>query len=235
MGSKSKAPSYQAASYNTGGLFGNSTTDKSGTSFDPTKWETKTMKTVGKYMNPTLKSLVNNDFMNDANFLRYQDKFTNDMNKIYDTSVLSNLAGRGLMRSSGLQGATNAFADTLAQNQLNLYDNYRNNLLNNLSALQGTGNTIYNYLTGINSGSMNQANSLNSYNLDKARLDAQSSDTFSQIANSVGSLSPLAGAVMKPFSKQTTTSTNSMPSAQGGSNSALSDAIMQAAPMLLAL
>ena len=55
------------------------------------------------------------------------------MNDLYDTSVLSNLANRGLMRSSGLQGATNAFNDTLAKNQLNLYDNYYSRLNNNLS------------------------------------------------------------------------------------------------------
>jgi hypothetical protein len=96
----------------------------------------KTMGTVGSNINPTLQSMVNNDFMKDPNFIRYQNQFTENMNDLYDTSVLSNLANRGLMRSSGLQGATNAFNDTLAKNQLNLYDNYYSRLNNNLSNLR---------------------------------------------------------------------------------------------------
>jgi hypothetical protein len=131
----------------------------------------KTMGTVGKNLNPTLKSMVNNDFMTDKNFLRYQDRFTDQMNDLYDTSVLSNLAGRGLMRSSGLQGATNSFTDSLQRGQLDLYDNYYNRLNNNLANMLNTSNTLYNYMTGVNTGSQQQAGNYNNYNLKKWELD----------------------------------------------------------------
>jgi hypothetical protein len=127
--------------------------------------------------------------MKDPNFIRYQKQFTKNMNDLYDTSVLSNLANRGLMRSSGLQGATNAFNDTLAKNQLNLYDNYYSRLNNNLSNLLNTSNTLYNYMTGVNQGSQQQAGNLNQYNLNKAQIDnAGSGNLFGTIANAVGTI-----------------------------------------------
>lgn len=170
MGSKSKAPSYQAASYDSN-LWGSSTTDKNGTVYSPERWEKTTMKTIGRNINPTLKSMVNNDFMTDKNFLRYQNRFNDQMNDLYDTSVLSNLAGRGLMRSSGLQGATDAFTDNLRRGQLDLYDNYYNRLNNNLSNMLNTSNTLYNYMNGINAGSQAQAGNYNNYNMTKWQAD----------------------------------------------------------------
>lgn len=202
MGSKSKAPEYQAASYDSG-LWGSSTTDKSGTRYNPTGWINNTMQTVGTNLNPTLQSMVNNDFMKDPNFIRYQNQFTENMNDLYDTSVLSNLANRGLMRSSGLQGATNAFNDTLAKNQLNLYDNYYSRLNNNLSNLLNTSNTLYNYMTGVNQGSQQQAAQLNNYNLEKTKIDnAGNGGLFNTIANGIGSVAGLAGGIAtgNPFS-----------------------------------
>jgi hypothetical protein len=192
MGSSSKAPEYSTASYNTGGLFGSSTSSKTGTTFNPTGWQKNTMGTIGGNLNNTLSSMVNNDFMKDANFQRYQNQFTKNMTNLYDSSVLSNLANRGLMRSSGLQGATNAFADTLANNQLALYDNYYNRLANNLSNMLNTSNALYNYITGINTGSQNNANNVSNYNLEKTKVDnaatAANNALYSGIANTVAGI-----------------------------------------------
>jgi hypothetical protein len=188
MGSKSKAPEYQAASYDSG-LWGSSTTDKSGTRYNPTGWMNNTMQTVGTNLNPTLQSMVNNDFMKDPNFIRYQKQFTKNMNDLYDTSVLSNLANRGLMRSSGLQGATNAFADTLANNEVNLFDNYYNRQANNLSALQNTANNIYNYITGINNGALNTSNAVNQHNMAAWQAEqAANAQLFGSLANAAGNI-----------------------------------------------
>lgn len=242
MGSKSKAPEYQAAKYDTGGLFGSSVTDKSGTTYNPESWMTKTMGTVGSYYNPTLKSLLSNDFTKDANFQAYQNQLNNDMTKLYDTSVLSNLSGRGLMRSSGLQGATNAFSDTLANNELNLYNNYRNNLLSNLSSLQGVGNTLYNYMTGVNSGSQAQAGNLNQYNLNKTQIDNANNNSglFNTIANGIGSAASLAGGIASGnpalmlggasgLANTLGSATGSMPSLQSSNNnSVLMNALLSA-------
>jgi hypothetical protein len=191
MGKSKKAPGYATASYDTGGLFGSSTSGKTGTTFKPTDWMSDTMGTVSGNLNNTLSSMVNNDFMADPNFLRYQDQFNKQMTQAYDTGVLSQLANRGLMRTSGLQGATNAFANTLANNQMNLYDNYYNRQANNLANLLNTSNTLYNYITGINTGSQNNAHNVSSYNLEKAKVDnaatAANNALYSSIANTVAS------------------------------------------------
>ena len=190
---KKKTPGYAPATYDTGGLFGSSTTNGKSTKYTPAGWMSDTMGTVGGNLNNTLSSMVNNDFMTDPNFTRYQDQFTRNMNQLYDTSVLSNLANRGLMRSSGLQGATNAFSDTLANNQLSLYDNYYNRLANNLSNMLNTSNTLYNYMTGVNTGSQNLANNVSNYNLQKAQLDNNSA-LWNSIANTAGSVAGAAGS-----------------------------------------
>jgi hypothetical protein len=191
MGKSKKAPEYATASYNTGGLFGDSTTSGKNTTYNAPNWISNTMGTVGGNVNKTLSSMVNNDFMTDPNFLRYQQQFTDNMNNLYDTSVLSNLANRGLMRSSGLQAATNAFNDTMAKNQLALYDNYYNRQANNLSNLLNTSNALYNYITGVNTGSQNLANNVSNYNLSKAQVDnaatAANNALYSGIANTVAS------------------------------------------------
>ena len=196
MGKKSKAPEYATASYNTGGLFGDSTTSGKNTSYNAPNWISNTMGTVGGNVNKTLSSMVNNDFMTDPNFLRYQQQFTNNMNDLYDTSVLSNLANRGLMRSSGLQGATNAFADTLANNQLALYDNYYNRQANNLSNLLNTSNALYNYITGVNTGSQNLANNVSNYNLQKAQMNDNSA-LWNSLANTAGSIAGATSDAVK--------------------------------------
>ena len=192
MGKKSKAPEYQGATYSTGGLFGSSTTDKKGTTFNPVGWMSTTMGTVGSNINPTLQSMINNDFTKDPNFQAYQNQFNRQMAQNYDNDVLSPLANRGLMRSSGLQASTNAFNDTLADKQLALYDNYYNRQANNLANLLNTSNTLYNYLTGINAGSQGQAQAYNNYNLSKWQAEQQAQanqgSLFGQIANAYGQM-----------------------------------------------
>lgn len=162
---KKKAPEYATTNYDTGGLFGSSTTSKSGTTYTPTSWMSDTMGTVGGNVNSTLNNMLSNDFANDPNFQAYQNQLNKTAQQSYDASVLSPLANRGLMRSSGLQAATNAFADTLADQTTNLYDSYYNRQANNLSNLLNTSNTLYNYLTGINTGSQNLANNVSNYNM----------------------------------------------------------------------
>lgn len=187
MGKSSKAPGYQSASYDTGGLFGSSTTGKKGTNFNATDWQQNTMGTIGNNLNSTLNSMLSGDFSNDANYQAYRDNLNRQMTQAYDTSVLGQLANRGLMRSSGLQSATNSFADTLANNEMNLYDSYYNRLSNNLSNMLNTSNTLYNYITGINTGSQNNANNVNSFNLSQAQMNNNNNNAlWGSLANTAG-------------------------------------------------
>lgn len=168
---KKKAPKYAETTYDTGNLFGSSTTNKKGTVYTPANWMSGTMSTVGGNVNKTLRNMLSGDFSNDANYLAYQNNLNRQMSNAFDNDVLSQLANKGLMRSSGLQSATNAFADTLANNQMNLYDSYYNRQANNLSNLINTSNALYNYLTGINQGSMTNSNNISDYNMKRWQLN----------------------------------------------------------------
>lgn len=196
MGKKSSvkynAPEYASTSYDTGGLFGSSTTDKSGTSYTPSSWMSSTMGTAGNNINTTLQNMLSNDYSNDANFQAYQNQLNKTASQNYDTSVLSQLANKGLMRSSGLQAATNSFADTLADNTTDLYDSYYNRQANNLSNLLSTSNALYNYITGVNSGSQTNTNSVNNFNLTNAGHDLEAQKANAQLNNNSSLWSSLA-------------------------------------------
>jgi hypothetical protein len=187
MGKSNKTPEYATASYDTGGLFGSSTTSKKGTTYTPTDDITTAGTTAWNGLNNSLSSLGSTDYSNDANFQAYQNQLNKSMQQSYDTDVLSQLANRGLMRSSGLQSATNSFANTLADNTTNLYDSYYNRLSNNLSNYANTLNNLYSYITGVNSGSQNNANNVSNYNLQRAQVNNNNS-LWNSLANTAGTV-----------------------------------------------
>ena len=191
MGKSKKAPEYATGSYDTGGLFGSSTTSKNGTTFNPTGWQTSTANTAGQGISSSLSNMLLNDYANDPNFKTYQNQLNKSMAQSYDTSVLGQLANRGLMRSSGLQSATNAFNDTLANKVTDLYDNYYNRQANNLTNSINAANAIYNYITGINTGSQNNANNVSNYNLNRVAANnaatANNNALYGQLGSTIAS------------------------------------------------
>lgn len=191
MGKSKKTPDYATGSYDTGGLFGSSATSKNGTTFNPTGWQTSTANTAGQGISSSLSNMLSNDYANDPNFQAYQKQLNKSMAQSYDTSVLGQLANRGLMRSSGLQSATNAFNDTLANKVTDLYDNYYNRQANNLTNSINAANAIYNYITGINTGSQNNANNVSNYNLNRVAANnaatANNNALYGQLGSTIAS------------------------------------------------
>lgn len=164
MGKKNEAPGYATTTTSSGGLFGSSTSGKNGTTYTPEDWQKQLGSTASTGLNTTLNNMLSNDYANDANFQAYQNQLNRSMAQNYDSSVLSQLANRGLMRSSGLQSATNSFADTLANNTMDLYDSYYNRQANNLSNLLNTENALYNWMVGLNNSAANDSNNVSNYN-----------------------------------------------------------------------
>jgi hypothetical protein len=195
---KNKIPEYAKTNFDSG-LWGSSTSDKNGITYNAPSWAQETMGTVQQNYNPILQSMINNDFTTDPNFQAYQNRFNQQMTDTYNNSVLNNIANRGLMRSSGLQAANNSFANTLADKQLDLYDNYYNRLNNNLSALQGTSNTLYNYMTGITNANQNAANAVNNYQLQKNAANASSGNPLMGGLSGAMSGAATGGSVAGPW------------------------------------
>ncbi len=193
MGKSKKAPNYATTSTTTDNLFGSSTSSKNGTSYSAPNWMKNSMSTISNNLNSTMNQMLSNDFTNDANFKVYQEQLNKSAAQNYDSSVLSQLADKNLMRSSGLQAATNAFANTLADKTANLYDSYYNRQANNLSNLLNTSNTLYNYISGLNNSSQSNANSVSSYNLNKFYADQTAKQQlFNNIVNGASSFSNIA-------------------------------------------
>lgn len=189
---KKKAPSYATTTYDTGDLFGSSTTSKKGTTYDAADWMTSAGTAAGTGINSSLNNMLSNDFMNDANFQVYQNRFNDLASQNYDVSVLSPLANRGLMRSTGLQVATNNFNDALIDNTTDLMDNYYNRQSQNLSNALNTQNALYQYLTGVNQGSQTNSQNVSKYNLDKWQAEQQANQAMFNSLMQAGA--SLAGA-----------------------------------------
>lgn len=190
---KNKAPEYATTTYNTGDLFGSSTTNKKGTTYDAADWMTNLNNTTTSGLNTTLNNMLSNDYANDANFQVYQNQLNKTAAQNYDTIVLSNLANRGLMKSSGLQAATNSFADTLADQTAELYDSYYNRQANNLSNLLNTQNALYQYLTGVNQGSQTNSQNVSDYNMEAYKADqALKGAMWQALGSAVGGLAGVA-------------------------------------------
>lgn len=192
MGKAKKAPEYATASYDTGGLFGSSTSNKKGTNFTATDNMNSIGDAAWSGLSSSLQGIYSNDYANDPNFQAYQNQLNKSMEQNYDATVLSNLANRGLMRSSGLQAATNNFANTLADQTTKLYDSYYNRQANNLANSQNVLNNLYSYITGVNTGSQNNANNVSNYNLNATQLNnaatAQNNALYAQIANTAAGI-----------------------------------------------
>lgn len=183
MGKKKKA-SYATTTFDSGD-WGSSTNGAKGTTYSPNGWMSDTMGTVSNNLNSTLNSLLSNDYTKDKNFQAYQNNFNRQAQQVYDASVLGQLANRGLMRSSGLQAATNAFNDTLANNEMNLYDQYYNRQVNNLGQLLNTSNQLYNYMAGITGKNQVDTNNVNNFNLANT---TNNSGLFNTLANAAGNV-----------------------------------------------
>lgn len=164
MGSKS-APKYANTTFDTG-IFGSSTSGEKGTNYKSNANMTNIGNNALSGWNNALTAIGSNDYSNDPNFQVYQNDFNRNAQKSFETNVLNPIQSQGLMRSSGLQAATNSFNNTLTDNLADLYDSYYNRQVNNLGQYQNSANTLYNMIMGINQGSMTNSKNVSDYNMN---------------------------------------------------------------------
>jgi DNA-directed RNA polymerase sigma subunit (sigma70/sigma32) len=188
MGSKS-APKYATTTTKTGGLFGESTNSKNGSSFTAEDWQTNMGGLGSNLINQSLTGLSSNDYSQDPNFQVYQDNFNRGMQQAYDTNVLANLNDRGLMRSSGLQSATNSFNNTMQQGLADLYDSYYNRQQNNLNSALNAQNNLYSWITGLNKDAATNSKNVSDYNMQAYQTEqAAKQAMFNSLMQSVGAI-----------------------------------------------
>lgn len=186
---KSNKPEYSTTTTNTGGLFGSSTSGKSGTSFTGEEWQKDMGGSGTQLINNSLYNMLTNDYSNDANFQAYKDNFNREMQQAYDTNVLANLNDRGLMRSSALQSATNSFNNSLQEGLTDLYDDYYNRQVNNLNAGLNSQNNLYNWIMGVNQDASNNSKNVSNHNMQGYQTDqALKGQMYQAIGQAIGGL-----------------------------------------------
>ena len=179
---KSKAPEYATTTTSTGGLFGEATNSKKGSSFKAEDWQTEMGGLGSNLINQSLTGLSSNDYSQDPNFQVYQDNFNRGMQQAYDTNVLANLNDRGLLRSSGLQAATNSFNNTMQQGLADLYDSYYNRQQNNLNSALNAQNNLYSWITGLNQDAAKNSQNVSNYNMSAWKAEqAQKQAMFNNL------------------------------------------------------
>lgn len=163
MGKSNKAPDYATTTNNTG-LYGSSTTNKNGTTFNPSSFQKNLVGSVEKQLPNTLNEYINPTY-NSPEYLAQQGQRYKNYSQAYDANVLGGVANRGLTRSSALQAATNDFSNQVAQNEAQAMSDYKNSQANDLSLLLGLYETPYNMMLGSNNASQNLSNAVSNNNL----------------------------------------------------------------------
>lgn len=193
MGSK-KAPEYPTTTVSTGGLFGTSTTNASGTTFEPTEFqksmvgitEANAGNALNNYLNPNYES---------EDYKRGDEYYTNKMNTMLQNDYLSPALQRNLLRGSTASDIMRGFGQDLANNEYQRQNDYRDQQLQNYMAAMLPYTTIYDMSKGTQGLSQSLANSVGNYNMAKYQADKQSSSGLGAALGGIASLGSLAGGV----------------------------------------
>lgn len=199
MGKKSKAPEYPTTTVNTG-LFGSSTTNKSGSTFTPTEFQKNLVGVTEQNAIPSLTNYLNPDYES-ADYKRGDEYYTNKMNAQLQNNYLNPALSRNLLRGSTASDIMRGFASDLAANEYERQNNYRDQQLQNYMAAMMPYTTIYDMSKGTQGLSSSLANSLASYNLNKYQIDNQGGSGLGSALGGLGSLAGGAGSLMGSIKK----------------------------------
>lgn len=186
MSSKIKA---KPQTFSSGNLYGSATTNKYGTTYNPSDFETKLINMTGKYIPQYMEQLVNPTY-NSAIFKAQTAQRNRLANQSFENNLINLLASRGLTRGSSVNQMSNQFAGKLADLETDAMANEdtRNaNMINNL----------FNYYQVPYSNMMGIANmSGNLY--QQALRNAQNANEFnssglSSLASMLGGMNSMGG------------------------------------------
>lgn len=186
MSSKIKA---KPQTFSSGNLYGSATTNKYGTTYNPSDFETKLINMTGKYIPQYMEQLVNPTY-NSAIFKAQTAQRNRLANQSFENNLINPLASRGLTRGSSINQMSGQFAGKLADLETDAMANEdtRNaNMINNL----------FNYYQVPYSNMMGIANmSGNLY--QQALRNAQNANEFnssglSSLASMLGGMNSMGG------------------------------------------
>lgn len=184
MSSSSSKPKSQTV--NTGGLYGNSTTGGSGTTYKPTDFEKNLVNTTTSAIPQYLQQMINPSY--DSEIFKAQTAQRNRLaNQSFENNLINPLASRGLTRGSSVNQLSGMFANKLADAEIAAMANEDARVQGILNSLLSTYQIPYNMMMGIN----NASKDLYGQEIQRA---ANEDAYWTGMANAVASASSSAGS-----------------------------------------
>ena len=174
MSSGNKAKSQ---TYNTGGLYGSSTTGKNGTNYNPSDFEKQLVNQTTSAIPSYLQQLVNPTY-DSQSYKNRQQQLSNSANQSLENNIINPLSQRGLTRGSSINQMSNQLANKLTDAQLDLMNSEDNRVSNILGQLMNYYQVPYNM--------MNTANQASSGLYSQALQNSSSGGLGSQLAGLAG-------------------------------------------------
>lgn len=192
MGS-SEAPSYPTTKATSDGLYGSSTTNESGVSYSPTEFEKSLVNASQGGITKNYNNLMNGIY-DSHDFNKYKTDLRQRQANGFENTVVNPLVKRGLLGTSGATNLANQYGNTMAQQDSNLMDNFRSQLLSNLNTSAQMYAMPYDMMKGTTGLSNSLANSVATIN---ARNYATDQATKAAMYQAIGSAVGGAGSARK--------------------------------------
>lgn len=140
--------------FSSGGLYGSSTTNKNGTTYDPSEFERKLLGMTKQAIPQYLNQMINPSY--DSEIFKAQTQQRNRLaNQSFENNLMNPLSSRGLTRGSSINQMSNQFANKLADLQTDAMANEDTRTANVLNNLFNYYQVPYTMMTGMGSLSNN--------------------------------------------------------------------------------
>lgn len=169
----------KSQTYNTGGLYGNSTTNKNGTFYNPSSFETQLVNQTTSAIPSYLQQLVSPTY-DSQSYKNRQQQLANAATQSLENNIISPLSSRGLTRGSSINQMSNQLANKLTDAELDLMNSEDSRVANVLSQLMNYYQVPYNMMSSANQASNNL--------YQNALANSNNNNLWSGIANAAGTI-----------------------------------------------
>lgn len=160
--------SYPTTKAESGGLYGSSTTNASGTSYAPTDFEKGLVESSQKGITNNYNNLSNGIY-DSPDFNKYKTDLRRQQANGFE-NIISRMTKGGLLGTSGATNLANQYGNTMAQQDSDLMDKFRSQLLQNLNTSAQMYALPYDMMKGTTGISQSLANSVANFNTNQQQL-----------------------------------------------------------------
>ena len=169
----------KSQTYNIGGLYGNSTTNKNVTFYNPSSFETQLVNQTTSAIPSYLQQLVSPTY-DSQSYKNRQQQLANAATQSLENNIVSPLSERGLTRGSSINQMSNQLANKLTDAELDLMNSEDSRVANVLSQLMNYYQVPYNMMSSANQASNNL--------YQNALANSNNNNLWSGIANAAGTI-----------------------------------------------